>query len=155
MVGGIIPVPIAPGIADEHRQKLLRIARKLGKHLLYTDSKMLDRLRTFAQATNEEATFKALEPRTFLVERVDDIPSRFIPRAYHEYVRTQDARITRNVVYHNRMDLFTMAVILNRLAANTVDEMPRPDGAEKAFAPAPPGDTMAEPNPPHVPSSRA
>jgi uncharacterized protein YprB with RNaseH-like and TPR domain len=49
------------------------------------------------------------------VDRVDDIPSRFIPRAYHEYVRTKDARIMRNVVYHNRMDLFTMAVILNRL----------------------------------------
>ncbi len=50
------------------------------------------------------------------VERVDDIPSRFIPRAYHEYVRTQDARIIRNIVYHNRMDIFTMAVILNHLA---------------------------------------
>ena len=49
------------------------------------------------------------------VDRVDDIPSRFIPRAYHEYVRTKDARIMRNVVYHNRMDLFTMAVILNHL----------------------------------------
>ncbi|HEU4928662.1 MAG TPA: ribonuclease H-like domain-containing protein, partial [Candidatus Krumholzibacteria bacterium] len=49
------------------------------------------------------------------VARVDDIPSRFIPRAYHEYVRTQDARIIRNIVYHNRMDIFTMAVILNHL----------------------------------------
>jgi uncharacterized protein YprB with RNaseH-like and TPR domain len=48
--------------------------------------------------------------------RVDDIPSRFIPRAYHEFVRTKDARIMRNVAYHNRMDLFTMAVILNHLA---------------------------------------
>jgi uncharacterized protein YprB with RNaseH-like and TPR domain len=48
--------------------------------------------------------------------RVDDIPSRFIPRAYHEFVRTKDARIMRNVAYHNRMDLFTMAVILNHLS---------------------------------------
>lgn len=47
------------------------------------------------------------------VDRVDDIPSRFIPRAYHEFVRSKDARIMRNVVYHNRMDLFTMAVMLN------------------------------------------
>jgi uncharacterized protein YprB with RNaseH-like and TPR domain len=52
------------------------------------------------------------------LERVGDIPSRFIPRAYHEYVRTGDARVMRNVVYHNRMDLFTMAVILNRLVEN-------------------------------------
>ncbi len=88
------------------------------------------------------------------VARVDDIPSRFIPRAYHEYVRTQDARIMRNVVYHNRMDLFTMAVILNRLtdgtstgeAAGAADE-----NTEKPFAPASLGDTMAAPNPPHVP----
>ncbi len=49
------------------------------------------------------------------VERVDDIPSRFIPRAYHEFVHTRDARLMRNVVYHNRMDVFTMAVILNRM----------------------------------------
>lgn len=53
--------------------------------------------------------------------RVDDIPSRFIPRAYHEFVRTKDARIMRNVAYHNRMDLFTMAVILNHLS-----EIPAP-----------------------------
>ena len=31
ILGGIIPVPVAPGISDEHRRKLLRIARKLGK----------------------------------------------------------------------------------------------------------------------------
>jgi uncharacterized protein YprB with RNaseH-like and TPR domain len=48
--------------------------------------------------------------------REGDIPSRFIPRAYHEFVRTKDARIMRNVAYHNRMDLFTMAVILNHLS---------------------------------------
>lgn len=70
-------------------------------------------------------------------ERVDDIPSRFIPRAYHEFVHTRDARLMRNVVYHNRMDVFTMAVILNRLC-----EIP--------FAAAAAGDTIAEPNPPHA-----
>jgi uncharacterized protein YprB with RNaseH-like and TPR domain len=69
--------------------------------------------------------------------RVDDIPSRFIPRAYHEFVHTRDARLMRNVVYHNRMDVFTMAVILNRLCEN-------------GFATAPAGDTIPAPNPPHV-----
>src|SRR6185295_2341648 len=29
VLGGIVPVPIALGISDEHRHKLLRIARKL------------------------------------------------------------------------------------------------------------------------------
>jgi len=71
------------------------------------------------------------------VERVDDIPSRFIPRAYHEFVHTRDARLMRNVVYHNRMDVFTMAVILNRMC-----ELPFPEKAAGATIPAP--------NPPHV-----
>jgi len=65
--------------------------------------------------------------------RIDDIPSRYIPRAYHEFVRSKDARIMRNVAYHNRMDLFTMAVILNHLGDPTVsmtqtrEEMPGMD----------------------------
>ncbi len=33
VLGGIIPVPVALGISDEHRRKLLRIARKLGQAL--------------------------------------------------------------------------------------------------------------------------
>ena len=35
--GGVVPVPVAVGISDEHRHKLLRIAAKLGNPLLYTD----------------------------------------------------------------------------------------------------------------------
>jgi len=50
------------------------------------------------------------------VDRQDDIPSRYIPEAYHDYVASGNARAMRNVLYHNRMDLFTMAVIVNRLA---------------------------------------
>jgi len=84
------------------------------------------------------------------VARVDDIPSRFIPRAYHEYVRTQDARIIRNVVYHNRMDIFTMAVILNHLTANPLVAADT-NRYEKPFASGVLGDTIAAPSPPHVP----
>ena len=51
------------------------------------------------------------------VERTGDIPGRHIPGAYHNYVRTGDARAMKNVLYHNRMDLFTMAVLINRVAA--------------------------------------
>ncbi len=43
LLGGIIPVPVAPGISDEHRHKLLRIARKLGNPFIYSDRRMLDR----------------------------------------------------------------------------------------------------------------
>jgi uncharacterized protein YprB with RNaseH-like and TPR domain len=53
------------------------------------------------------------------IERTGDIPGRFIPQAYHDYVRTGDARAMKNVLYHNRMDLFTMAVLLNRLPSSS------------------------------------
>src|ERR1700674_5173264 len=46
--GGIIPVPLAVGISDEHRHKLLRVARKLDNPVLYTDSKNLERLESLA-----------------------------------------------------------------------------------------------------------
>jgi uncharacterized protein YprB with RNaseH-like and TPR domain len=85
------------------------------------------------------------------VDRVDDIPSRFIPRAYHEFVRTKDARIMRNVVYHNRMDLFTMAVMLNHFATTAEEAAGGAAAPENSFAPSPRGDTMSPPNPPRTP----
>jgi acyl-CoA synthetase (AMP-forming)/AMP-acid ligase II len=71
--GGIIPVPLAVGISDEHRQKLLRVARKLGKPWLYTDAKSLDRLEQLAAQVGESALFAELKARSFLVESVTDI----------------------------------------------------------------------------------
>jgi len=73
ILGGIAPVPVALGISDEHRHKLLRIARKLGRPFLYTDSKTLDRVGQFAVTVGEDATFEALRERSFLADRLDDI----------------------------------------------------------------------------------
>src|SRR6185312_6136122 len=67
IIGGIIPVPIALGISDEHRHKLLRVARKLGNPFIYTDRRSLDRIGTFAEAAGESETFKGLRSRAFLV----------------------------------------------------------------------------------------
>jgi acyl-CoA synthetase (AMP-forming)/AMP-acid ligase II/aryl carrier-like protein len=71
--GGITPVPLAVGISDEHRHKLLRVARKLGKPLLYTDAKNLDRLQALAAQVGESALFDELKSRAFLVESITDI----------------------------------------------------------------------------------
>jgi acyl-CoA synthetase (AMP-forming)/AMP-acid ligase II/acyl carrier protein len=71
--GGIVPVPVAVGISDEHKHKLLRIARQLGEPLLYTDRKLRDRLAAFAAEQGETALWTALERRTFLVDQLDDI----------------------------------------------------------------------------------
>ncbi|MEM7501047.1 MAG: non-ribosomal peptide synthetase [Pseudomonadota bacterium] len=48
LLGGIIAVPVAVGISDEHRHKLFRIARKLKNPTLFTETDMLDRLLNFA-----------------------------------------------------------------------------------------------------------
>jgi acyl-CoA synthetase (AMP-forming)/AMP-acid ligase II/acyl carrier protein len=71
--GGIVPVPLALGISDEHRHKLLRVARKLGNPLLYTDAKSLERLGALAAQVGETALFAQLKSRTFLVESISDI----------------------------------------------------------------------------------
>src|SRR5271154_4691476 len=71
--GGITPVPLAVGISDEHRHKLLRVARKLGKPLLYTDAKSLERLGALAAEVGESAIFEDLKARSFLVESITDI----------------------------------------------------------------------------------
>jgi acyl-CoA synthetase (AMP-forming)/AMP-acid ligase II/acyl carrier protein len=71
--GGIVPVPLAVGISDEHRHKLLRVARKLGTPLLYTDAKNLERLQILATQVGEMELFGELKARCFLVESVTDI----------------------------------------------------------------------------------
>src|SRR5919204_182031 len=73
VLGGIIPVPVALGISDEHRHKLLRIARKLGKPFIYTERRSLDRIGTFAAQVGETELFNELRSRAFLVDDLDDI----------------------------------------------------------------------------------
>jgi acyl-CoA synthetase (AMP-forming)/AMP-acid ligase II/aryl carrier-like protein len=68
VLGSIIPVPVALGISDEHKYKLLRIARKLGNPYLYTDAKTLERLRAFASEAGEQNLFGELESRTLLAD---------------------------------------------------------------------------------------
>ena len=53
IAGGIVPVPLAVGIADAHRQKLLTIAKLLNNPFLYTDRKNLDRLGAYAATAGE------------------------------------------------------------------------------------------------------
>jgi acyl-CoA synthetase (AMP-forming)/AMP-acid ligase II len=73
VAGGIVPVPLAVGISDEHRHKLLRVARKLGEPFLYTDTRSLDRLESLAVQVGELALFAALKKRCFLVDTLTDI----------------------------------------------------------------------------------
>ncbi len=71
--GGVVPVPVAVGISDEHRHKLLRIAAKLGNPLLYTDRKSLERIAQLAEGSGQQALFDKLKARTFLADSITDI----------------------------------------------------------------------------------
>jgi len=83
------------------------------------------------------------------VDRSGDIPGRYIPDAWHDYVRTRDGRAMQNVLYHNRMDIFTMAVILNRFADRSPIEGDA--AARKRFDPDARGDRIAAPDWPDAP----
>jgi acyl-CoA synthetase (AMP-forming)/AMP-acid ligase II len=76
VAGGIVPVPLAVGVSDEHRLKLLRVAKKLGRPILYTDAKTLERLQALAAEAGETETMAALKARAFLVESISDISRR-------------------------------------------------------------------------------
>jgi acyl-CoA synthetase (AMP-forming)/AMP-acid ligase II len=71
--GGIIPVPLSVGLNDEHRHKLLRVARRLDAPWLYTNAKSLQRLEALSAQVGESALFASLRARSFLVESIADI----------------------------------------------------------------------------------
>jgi hypothetical protein len=48
-------------------------------------------------------------------DREGDIPGAEIPEAYHNFVRTGSVEVMERVLYHNRMDLLTLAILHNRL----------------------------------------
>ncbi|MGO9853192.1 MAG: non-ribosomal peptide synthetase [Steroidobacteraceae bacterium] len=73
ILGGLVPVPVALGISDEHRHKVLRIARRLGSPFLYTERRSLERIGAFAASAGETQVFESLRGRTFLVDDLDDI----------------------------------------------------------------------------------
>src|ERR1700684_2756223 len=73
LLGGIIAVPIAPGISDEHRHKLLRIARKLRAPYIYTEQRLLERLAAPASSQKDLDTLATLRTRAFLVDELEQL----------------------------------------------------------------------------------
>ena len=66
ILGGIVPVPVAVGISDEHRFKLFRILNQLRSGRLYTDQGLLDRLLEFTVSEDMPDAKRALETDTIL-----------------------------------------------------------------------------------------
>jgi acyl-CoA synthetase (AMP-forming)/AMP-acid ligase II len=71
--GGIIPVPIAVGISDEHRSKLYKIYNKLQRPYIFSDGDNLERLKKYADENDLASDFAKLKETTVLAENVTDL----------------------------------------------------------------------------------
>ena len=74
ILGGIVPVPVAVGISDEHRHKLFRILAQLERATLFTDADLLQRLVDFAAGEKRGDIVAILESRTALIGEAGDAP---------------------------------------------------------------------------------
>ncbi len=63
----------------------------------------------------DNCKLQTIESHLRSMERTGDIPGSQIPAAYHDFVRTGEAGIMARVLYHNQMDLLTMAILYNQL----------------------------------------
>lgn len=70
ILGGIVPVPVAVGISDEHKFKLFRILRQLERATLFTEGDLLTRLLEFAAQQDLGEVKSLLESRTALMSDV-------------------------------------------------------------------------------------
>jgi len=68
ILGGIVPVPVAVGISDEHRAKLMRIFNKLEKPFLFTEQAHLERLIKFAESNDMHESIAIVKQKTLLVD---------------------------------------------------------------------------------------
>ncbi len=72
VLGGMIPVPIAVGISDEHKGKLFRIFNKLERAHLFTTDEHLGRLTHFAENNNLHESLQILKSKTILANLMED-----------------------------------------------------------------------------------
>ena len=71
--GGIIPVPVAVGISDEHRSKLYKIYNKLQRPFIFTDNDNLERLKKYADDAGSAHEFETLKATAVLAEETRDL----------------------------------------------------------------------------------
>ena len=70
VLGGIVPVPVAVGISDEHRLKLFRILTQLQRGTLYTEPGLHERLLAFAKSQGLDEILSKLDTKTVLDDDV-------------------------------------------------------------------------------------
>jgi acyl-CoA synthetase (AMP-forming)/AMP-acid ligase II/acyl carrier protein len=71
ILGGIVPVPVAVGISDEHKLKLFRILSQLENVTLFTEMDLLQRLLDFAKESDLADITQLLETHAVLMSDVE------------------------------------------------------------------------------------
>jgi acyl-CoA synthetase (AMP-forming)/AMP-acid ligase II/acyl carrier protein len=71
ILGGIVPVPVAVGISDEHKLKLFRILSQLENVTLFTEMDLLQRLLDFAKERELADITQLLETHAVLMSDVE------------------------------------------------------------------------------------
>ena len=71
MLGGIVPVPVAVGISDEHKLKLFRILSQLENVTLFTEMDLLQRLLDFAAERELDDIKTLLDTHAVLMSDVE------------------------------------------------------------------------------------
>jgi acyl-CoA synthetase (AMP-forming)/AMP-acid ligase II/acyl carrier protein len=71
VLGGVVPVPVAVGISDEHKLKLFRILSQLENPTLFTEMDQLQRLHDFARAEDMAEIDKLLDTHAVLMSDVE------------------------------------------------------------------------------------
>jgi hypothetical protein len=66
----------------------------------------------------ESRTLSSIETHILQLPRTEeDIPGWMVPAIYFDYIKTGDARPITNVLYHNAMDIISLASLLNQVSA--------------------------------------
>ena len=71
VLGGMVPVPVAVGISDEHRLKLFRILSQLESAMLFTEGELLTRLLEFSKKRELNDIANILTTKTTLISDID------------------------------------------------------------------------------------
>jgi len=73
ILGGMIPVPVAVGISDEHRSKLYKIYNRLNKPNIFTDEDNLSRLEKYAESNDLNDEYKKIQQTAILNSEITDL----------------------------------------------------------------------------------
>lgn len=71
--GGIVPVPVAPGMTDDQRGRLFRVFGRLERPHLYTDHATGSRIRVLADRLEIGEEYRRLKAKTILTENITDL----------------------------------------------------------------------------------